>query len=121
MSRPSTTRRNEVIRDNYCLRCNAAIKIGELYCDVCWPVYQAVLSKHDYVGRHYRDSKTGNTYRVLAYPALLERDDIAGPEHVVYESLSTGVVWIRLASEFFDGRFVEVSTTDGRQESKEEL
>jgi hypothetical protein len=61
------------------------------------------------VGRYYRHVKTGGVYRVLAYPALLEPDDIAGPEHVVYESLSTNIVWIRIASEFFDGRFVDVT------------
>jgi hypothetical protein len=87
--------------------------MGEWYCEACWPIYQAALNKNAYVGRCYRDIKTDGVYRVMAYPALLEADDIAGPEHVVYESLSTGSVWIRLASEFFDGRFVDTTQEIG--------
>lgn len=111
-----------MISDNYCLRCDTTIKIGEWYCDACQPIYQAVrdeqtrLDNINRVGRCYRHLKTGGVYRVLAYPALLERDGTEGPAHVVYESTSTNIVWIRIASEFFDGRFVDVTKEIGESD-----
>lgn len=33
-------------RDNYCLRCNRTITIGEWYCDSCQPIYQKALDEH---------------------------------------------------------------------------
>jgi hypothetical protein len=96
--------------------------MGEWYCDACWPIYQAArdeqtrLDNIDCVGRYYRHLKTDGVYRVLACPALLERDGTDGPAYVVYESTSTNIVWIRIASEFFDGRFVDVTQEIGESD-----
>jgi hypothetical protein len=35
-----------MISDNYCLRCNTAIKVGEWYCDSCQPIFEAARDEH---------------------------------------------------------------------------
>ena len=53
----------------------------------------------------YKHRKTGALYTLLAYPAQMEADGLSGPEYVVYQSQENELVWVRPASEFFDGRF----------------
>ncbi|WP_276972421.1 hypothetical protein [Ferrimicrobium acidiphilum] len=36
----------EMISDNYCLRCNTAIKVGEWYCASCRPIFEAARDEH---------------------------------------------------------------------------
>lgn len=61
----------------------------------------------------YKHRKTGKLYTLLAYPAQMEADGLGGPEYVVYQSNENDLVWIRPASEFFDGRFELVSSCKG--------
>lgn len=50
----------------------------------------------------YKHLKSGKIYKVL-FTVIIESDLVPG---VVYQSLSTGNVFVRPASEFYDGRFV---------------
>jgi hypothetical protein len=59
------------------------------------------IAAQNTVWKHWR---TGNVYTVLHY-AILER---TGEESVVYRGRDSGVIWVRPAREFFDGRFQPV-------------
>ena len=58
---------------------------------------------------YWKHKKTGGLYTVLYGQATLEADlsDV-----VVYRALSDGRIWVRPASEFFDGRFEMVEVED---------
>lgn len=49
----------------------------------------------------YKHLKSGKIYKIL-FTAIIEKDMVPG---VVYQSISTGNVFVRPASEFYDGRF----------------
>ncbi len=55
-------------------------------------------------GDRVRHLKTGGTYAVLMH-ALLEA---TREPAVVYRSDETGQVWVRIAAEMHDGRFVKI-------------
>jgi hypothetical protein len=50
----------------------------------------------------WRHKKSGGLYKIVSRDAFLENSMVKA---VVYESLWDGQVWVRPASEFFDGRF----------------
>ena len=59
------------------------------------------------IPRRWRHVKRGTTYRVLfeaakASSVMAEIDDMT---MVVYQGEADGLVWVRPAMEFFDGRF----------------
>ena len=53
----------------------------------------------------YRHTKSGRRYLLICEDARLEKD--LTPV-VIYEGMRNGEIWVRPASEFFDGRFEEV-------------
>ena len=52
----------------------------------------------------YLHKKTGGYYKLLYYGT----DEHTMETVVIYQSLKTGKIWVRPASEFHDGRFKEV-------------
>lgn len=65
----------------------------------------AALRTQQQASERYRHKKTGGVYRVISDTALLEADKTAA---VVYQSEADGVVWIRSAEQFYDGRFERI-------------
>lgn len=59
--------------------------------------------------RRYIHLKTGGEY-VLMFMGKIEAD---GTDAVIYQSAITGEVWVRPATEFFDGRFQPIEPTSG--------
>lgn len=49
----------------------------------------------------YRHKKTGGIYRVQ----MLAAQEVDLETQVVYSDVETGMIWVRPAGEFFDGRF----------------
>lgn len=63
------------------------------------------------IPRRWRHVKRGTTYRVLfeaakASSVIAALDDMT---MVVYQGEADGLVWVRPATEFFDGRFEALS------------
>ena len=62
------------------------------------------------MGDRYRHKIRGTTYRVL-FEAAKARSSIVALENmtmVVYQAEADGLVWVRPALEFFDGRFEKI-------------
>jgi hypothetical protein len=62
------------------------------------------------VADRYRHKVRGTTYRIL-YEAAKASSIIAALDHmtmVVYQGEADGLVWVRPAIEFFDGRFERI-------------
>lgn len=53
----------------------------------------------------FRHVKTGGIYEVVCHATIEKTKEVA----VVYRSIDTDIKWVRPLSEFFDGRFVDVS------------
>lgn len=48
--------------------------------------------------------KNGNLYEILSIGLL----EVSLESMVTYRDIETGIIWVRPAKEFFDGRFEEV-------------
>jgi hypothetical protein len=73
------------------------------------------VTKDNKMADRYRHKVRGTTYRVL-YEAAKASSIISALDEmtmVVYQSEEDGLVWIRPASEFFDGRFELVGHAQG--------
>lgn len=57
----------------------------------------------------WQHRKSGGLYMIMSEEATLEKDL---SKQVIYTSLFDGAVWIRPYSEFFDGRFINVSVDE---------
>ena len=68
------------------------------------PVSEIALHK---IPRRWRHVKRGTTYRVLFEAAKVSSIDamLDDMTMVVYQGEADGLVWVRPAREFFDGRF----------------
>lgn len=94
-----------------CPRCGA--RLGE----VCWPGINADLLELQTLraasrkGDRYRHKIRGTTYRVLFEAAKAQSSIVVLEDMtmVVYQGEADGLVWVRPAREFFDGRFERLS------------
>ncbi|MEP2639829.1 DUF1653 domain-containing protein [Roseobacter sp.] len=57
----------------------------------------------------WQHKKTGGLYRIITPDARIEATLECA---VVYESLADGAIWVRPKSEFYDGRFCNLSGED---------
>ena len=70
--------------------------------------------KHNLIGEIYQHQKTGGLYEFMGMALLESTKETV----VIYRYLESQRVWVRLATEFFDGRFELASLIDLEDEQE---
>lgn len=87
----------------------AAVAIRVLLDLVFWGLVIIAIIQVYRTGKQWKHLKSGGLYVVLHDDAT--REDDLEPV-VVYQAVDGGRIWVRPAIEFFDGRFVPITTGD---------